>query len=412
MSEKTLDKSKCINGSYGWIVVIITMLVGFVPGSNMAKLVSIAPVISANFGFDEATLGLVIAAFYLMGIVMAFPTTGFVNKIGMKGSVAIAVVVSVIGCAMGALSGTNTVLFVVSRIFEGAAFGIMGVAGASSIGPWFTPEKRSVPLSIWSMWVAACMCVCPILFGWLIETVGLTWVDVWWGTMVYDIVVGVVFILLYRSPADFDAAAAEAESENAGKASISRALKSPMLWALALIFLFDEAAFMAINGFITTYLNTELGTSLVFATGVFSLFGFLGAICPPISGFITQRFNNHRWVLLFGLVVAVIYTALVFHIKDPMMFYPLAILAGIVGGAVPSILWQFTPNTVCDDDIPAANGFMAFTQNVGMLIGALVIGNAIQMWGWGMGSWIGMLPLYIICLIIYFAFGVHKKLKL
>lgn len=55
---------------------------------------------------------------------------------------------------------------------------------------------------------------------------------------------------------------------------------------------------------------------------------------------------------------------------------------------------------------------MAFTQNVGMLIGALVIGNAIQMWGWGMGSWIGMLPLYIICLIIFFAFGVHKKLKL
>ena len=58
MSEKTLDKSKCINGSYGWIVVIITMLVGFVPGSNMAKLVSIAPVISVNFGFDEATLAL------------------------------------------------------------------------------------------------------------------------------------------------------------------------------------------------------------------------------------------------------------------------------------------------------------------------------------------------------------------
>lgn len=29
-----------------------------------------------------------------------------------------------------------------------------------------------------------------------------------------------------------------------------------------------------------------------------------------------------------------------------------------------------------------------------------------------MGSLIGMVPLYIICLIIYFAFGVQKKLKL
>ena len=101
-----------------------------------------------------------------------------------------------------------------------------------------------------------------------------------------------------------------------------------------------------------------------------------------------------------------------FHLKDPVLFYPLSILAGIVGGCVPSILWQFTPNTVDTVDIPAANAFMAFTQNIGMTIGALIIGNAITIWGWGMGSWIGMVPLYIICLIIYFAFGCHKKLKL
>ena len=52
------------------------------------------------------------------------------------------------------------------------------------------------------------------------------------------------------------------------------------------------------------------------------------------------------------------------------------------------------------------------TAGIGMTIGALIIGNAIVMWGWSMGSLIGMVPLYIICLIIYFAFGVQKKLKL
>ena len=169
---------------------------------------------------------------------------------------------------------------------------------------------------------------------------------------------------------------------------------------------------MAINGFIVTYLSTELGATLVAANAIFSLFGFMGAITPPVSGWITQKFNNHRWVLLVGLIIAVIYTALVFHLKDPVLFYPLSILAGIVGGCVPSILWQFTPNTVDTVDIPAANAFMAFTQNIGMTIGALIIGNAITIWGWGMGSWIGMVPLYIICLVIYFAFGCHKKLKL
>ena len=412
MSETSLDKSKCIDGSYGWIVVIFTMLVGFVPGSNMAKAISLAPVVCMQFGINEATFGLIVASFYIMGMVMAFPATGMVNKLGMKVSVLIAVACGVVGSIMGATAGTNMTMFFVSRVVEGASFGIMGVVGASAIGPWFSPRKRSLPLSIWSMWVAACMCVCPILFGWLYESMGVPMEGIWWGTAAYDLIVGILFVVFYRAPLDLTQVEDEQDPTGTKKASLSRALKSPMLWALALIFLFDEAAYMAINGFIVAYLSTELGTTLVFANAIFSLFGLLGAVFPPISGWITQKWNNHRWVLLVGLIVAVIYTALVFHIKDPMMFYPLSLLAGFVGGAVPSILWQFAPNTVEDADIPAANSFMAFTQNVGMTIGALIIGNAITIWGWGMGSWIGMLPLYVICLIIYFAFGVQKKLKL
>lgn len=412
MSDQSLDKSKCIDGSYGWVVVLFTMLVGFVPGSNMAKAISLAPIVCMNFQINEATFGLIVASFYIMGFIMAFPTTGLVNKLGMKGSVAIAVGCGIIGSIMGAMAGTNLTVFVVSRVIEGASFGIMGVVGASSIGPWFSPKKRSLPLSIWSMWVAVCMCVCPILFGWLNESMGVDMAGIWWGTAVYDLVVGILFILFYRRPLDLDKVENEEDPTGTKKASISRALKSPMLWALALIFLFDEAAFMAINGFIVQYLTTQLDASLVLANAIFSLFGLMGALTPPISGWITQKWNNHRWVLLVGLFVAVIYTALVFQLKDPMLYYPLSILAGIVGGAVPSILWQFTPNTVEDADIPAANALMAFTQNIGMTIGALIIGNAIVMWGWSMGSLIGMVPLYIICLIIYFAFGVQKKLKL
>ena len=104
MSEKALDKSKCINGSYGWVIVLFTMLVGFVPGSNMAKAIALAPVVCQNFMIDNATFGLVVAAFYIMGFVMAFPTTGLVNKWGMKVSVAVAVGCGVVGSIMGAMA--------------------------------------------------------------------------------------------------------------------------------------------------------------------------------------------------------------------------------------------------------------------------------------------------------------------
>lgn len=406
------DKTRSAGSAYGWAVVVVTMLAGFVPASNMAKVTSLAPVVSQTFGFSPDVLGWVIALFYVMGIVMAFPTTAFINKLGIRGAVVIAVATGVIGGIMGALSGTNAAVFCVSRVFEGAGFGIMGVAGSSAIAPWFVPEKRSVPLGIWSMWVAAMMCICPILFGWVVDTLGMTWETVWWGCLVYDIVALILFLVVYRAPANPAMSEEEIAAANRGKAVFARAYKSKMLWGLALIFLFDEAAFMAINGFLTTYINTELGASLVFATGISSLFGLAGAIFPPISGAIAQKWNAHRWVLLFALIVGVIYTATVFTLRIPVLYYPMAILAGIVGGFVPGMLWQFTPNTVEPDDIPAANSLMAFTQNVGMLIGAVAMGGAITGLGWSMGSWVAMVPCYIVCLIIYFALGMQKKLKL
>ena len=160
---------------------------------------------------------------------------------------------------------------------------------------------------------------------------------------------------------------------------------------------------------------------ITIANDLLSRAGYAGAYPDPWGSIVMEPYRDPSerpvaWTFRDGdgsiMLPAVIYTALVFQLKDPMLYYPLSILAGIVGGAVPSILWQFTPNTVEDADIPAANAFMAFTQNIGMTIGALIIGNAIVMWGWSMGSLIGMVPLYIICLIIYFAFGVQKKLKL
>ena len=408
MAEQIKSKSS----AYGWVIVVITMLAGFTAPMNMAKVTSLAPVIMTTFGFGPDTLGWVIALFYVMGFVMAFPTTGFINKVGIKGAVAIAVAAGVIGSVMGAVFNDNLVLFMISRVFEGMGFGVMGVAGSSAIGPWFAPEKRSLPLSIWSMWVAVCMCLCPIFYGWVVDGMGMPWTAIWWGTAIYDIVALVLFFALYRTPERPYETEEEKMSKNAGKAMLSRALKSKMLWGLALIFLFDEAAFMAINGFLTTYLAEELATGLVFATAIASLFGFAGAIAPPISGAICQKFNNHRWILLFSLIVGVVYTATVFTLQDPNLYYGVAIMAGIVGGWVPGIIWQFTPNTVCTDDIPAANSFVAFTQNLGMFIGAIFMGAAISGLGWTMGSFVAMVPCYIAGLIVFFAFGLQKTMKL
>ena len=157
-------KTKSTDSSYGWVVLAVTFLAGFTAPANMAKVTALAPVVMQTFGFGPDTLGWVIALFYVLGFVMAFPTAGLINKLGIRNVVLIAIGCAAVGSVMGALT-ENVTVFMVSRFFEGAGMGVMGVAGASAIAPWFAPEKRGFPLGIWAMWVALAMCICPVLYG-------------------------------------------------------------------------------------------------------------------------------------------------------------------------------------------------------------------------------------------------------
>ncbi len=402
-------KTKSADSNYGWVILAITFLAGFTAPANMAKVTALAPVIMATFGFGPDTLGWVIATFYILGFVMAFPTAALINKIGIRNVTMIAILFAIVGSIIGVVS-TNVPVFVVSRFFEGAGMGVMGVAGASAIAPWFKPEKRGLPLGIWAMWVALAMCICPVLYGFVVDTLGMSWQAVWYGTIVFDVVVGILFFVLYREPENPQKSQEEIAASSRGKAVFSRAFKSRALWGLALIFFFDEAAFMAINGFLTTYLTEQLSVALVFATAISSASGISGAIGAPLCGAISDFLKTRKWVLFFALVIGTIYSAVVFTCQDPNLYWGIIILAGIAGGFVPSIIWQATPDTVEPDDVPAANGLVAFTQNFGMFVGAIFMGNAITSFGWAMGSYVALVPCYIVCLIIFFAVvGKHLK---
>lgn len=402
-----VTKTKSADSKYGWVILVVTFLAGFTAPANMAKVTALAPVIMQAFGFDANVLGWVIATFYILGFVMAFPTAGLINKIGIRAVTVIAIIFGIVGSIMGALS-ESVALFIVSRFFEGAGMGVMGVAGASAIAPWFKPENRGLPLGIWAMWVALAMCICPVLYGWMVDSLGMSWQSIWWAAAIFDVVVGVIFVAFYREPANPQKS--EEELAPRGKAVFKRAYKNPVLWGLALIFFFDEAAFMAVNGFLTTYLTEQLSTTLVWATAVASVSGILGAIFAPLSGWLSDLLKTRRWLLLFALIVGVAYTAIVFTCKTPSLYWGIIVLAGIAGGFVPSVIWQATPDTVEPDDVPAANCLVAFTQNLGMFVGAIFMGNAITQFGWSMGSYVALVPCYIVCVILFFAI-VLKRMK-
>lgn len=385
---------------YGWVVLLVTFLAGFTAPANMAKVTALAPVIMGAFGIDPTALGWIIASFYILGFVLAFPAAGLVNKFGIRKIVVVAIICGALGSLLGVLTSSSLVVFVISRVLEGAGMGIMGVAGASAIAPWFPAEKRGLPLGLWAMWVALAMFLCPMLYTWLVDTVGMAWQSIWWGTLIFDVAILILFLAFYRdAPAGFNGEECVTEE----KPRITAVFKNKTLWVLALIFFFDECAFMAVNGFFTTYLTDPVGANipLTLAGIIASAAAILGTIFAPIGGKISDILHTRKKVLIFGICGGIAYTCLVFNMHSAAPYIGIVILGGIAGGLVPSIIWGATPEAVDRPDlVPSANAFVAFTQNFGMFIGAMAMGTAITSLGWTAASFVVLVPCYVICLIL------------
>jgi MFS family permease len=133
--------------AYAWVVVFVTYLAGFTAPANMAKMTALAPVIMGAFEIQPDILGYIIAIFNILGVILAFPAVGVINKFGIRVTVTISIITAIVGSIMGATTN-DLVIFMISRFFEGAGMGIMGVAGATAIIPWFPKDQRGLPLGI------------------------------------------------------------------------------------------------------------------------------------------------------------------------------------------------------------------------------------------------------------------------
>jgi MFS family permease len=405
--------AKATSQGYGWVVLAVTFVAGFTAPANMAKAPAIAPTLMGYFNIGPSQFGLLVSVFFLLGFLLAFPTAAIIRKLGLRVAISAAVICGALGSIIGAITPDFT-LFVIGRLLEGAGMGIMGVAGASAITPWFPKASRGLPLGIWAIWVAAGMVVCPMIYGWIADPngLGMDFHAIWWVTFVFDIIALVLFNLFYRAPdTPYDDSDLEGTKFEAGvQHKITDIFKSKALIALGLIFLFDEMAFMTINGFFVDYQTVTFGYDQIHANVYVTAFAVSGAIFAPLAGKLSDFFKTRKWVLLVGLIAGTFYTAIVFTNQIEWAYWPLTIIAGMTGGMVPSIIWIATPETVPGDLVPSANALVATTQNFGMFVGPLLMGVAIEALNYGTATLLCLVPLYFVCLIVWIV-GLRKTLK-
>lgn len=401
----TENTAKTGNMGRAWAVVLVVFLAGFCMPANMGKTMWIAPLVMESFGFGPDILGWVNGVFYVLGAVIAFPAASFIRRLGIRWSVTIALCCGIVGNLIGAFAH-DVPMLMVSRIIEGAGFGLMGVIGVAAITPWFPAERRGLPLGVWAMWVAAANAITPMFDTAIAQSTG-SYVNVWWFFLVFDIIVLALFLLVYREPSDpyID----EAEKAGETKFSYKDIFSNKTVWVLAALFFLEEGAFIASQGFLSTYVTSNLDAPLMVGTGLVSAGAIWGACFAPIAGKISDTIGSRRKVLIFCMIAAVIFGLGVFTVTDLRVYVILIILNGFVGGGVSSMLWASCTETVPSHLVSGATAALACSQSVGMFLGSMFVGNVIAAIGFT-GTSIALGVIFVIGLLIAL-FGLKGKLR-
>ena len=401
------EESAVKKGNMGraWPVVLVVFLAGFCMPANMGETMWVAPLVMQGLGFGPGILGWVNGVFYILGAVIAFPAASFIRRLGIRWSVVIALACGIVGNLMGAMASSVAVLMV-SRIIQGAGFGLMGVIGVAAITPWFPAECRGLPLGVWAMWVAAANAITPMFDTAIAEQTG-SYVNVWWFFLIFDIVVLVLFLLVYCEPSDpfID----EAEKNGEVEFSYKELFGNKVVWILGALFFLEKGAFIASQGFLSTYITANLDAPLMLGTGLVSAGAIWGACFAPIAGKISDAIKSRRKILIFCMICAVLFGLGVFTVTDLKLYIVIIVLNGFVGGGISSMLWASCTETVPSHLVSGATATLACMQSVGMFLGSMFVGNVIAAIGYAMTS-VCIAAIFFVGLLIA-VFGLKGKLR-
>lgn len=405
--EEVSSSAKKGNMGRAWAIVAVIFLAGFCMPANMGKTMWLAPLVMQSYGFAEGVLGWLNGVFYILGAVVAFPAASFVRKIGIRNTVVIALCCGIVGNIVGILSGSSVAVLMISRIIEGAGFGLMGVVGVTAIFPWFPPERRGLPLGIWAAWVAIANTVTPIIDSAIATATG-DFMSVWWFMAGLDVVVLVLFLAVYRTPSDpyID----EADKEGEAKFSYKELFSNKLVWILAIAFFLEEGAFIASQGFFSAYVSTQLNAPIMVVSALLTVAGLWGAIFAPIAGKLSDMIHSRYKILVFCMVCGLIYAITIFWVQNLWLYIPVIFFVGITGGGIASLLWASSTEVVPSHLVSGATAALACFQSVGMFIGSMCMGMVVQAVGYTLAAWYVLVPCFLVGLIVV-AVGLRGKLK-
>lgn len=142
-----------------------------------------------------------------------------------------------------------------------------------------------------------------------------------------------------------------------------------------------EATFAGMRTFVVLYITQGLGQPLWVSSAVLAAVAVGYLIAALVSGRLADEFGLGRVILGASLVYGLGMLGATFATHWHNWYYPLVLFVSIGGGAVMTLSWGLLFKLMPVSGRGSSAGLAVMTKGVGLLIGPLVVGGAIDIAG-------------------------------
>lgn len=389
--------------AYRWFLLYLVYFIAALTSFAMFKAPPVFPELIAHVGFTEATVGWTTSMFAIIGIVLAFPAGTVVNQMGFKYSLILTLATILVGSALG-MFATAVPLMLISRVFEGAGMGLISVVGPAAISQIMPPRKQGFAQGLYATWFPFGTVIGLNLSPYLAGMYG--WTAAWKVSLVASIVLAVVVYFMFNIPpqvhdeADKPVALPTSRSlRNTPLTATQKTKWAPIVLGSVTLFLWNISYCGAIASFFPTFLQEVHGYDPQAAGFLSGLTPLLVLACGPLAGFISDKFNTQKGLMVFANALSIVLLYCAFSSNMTLVWIYILVFP-LAAGAMPAGLYAIVPKTTQDPKaISLSMSIIAVFMNLGIVLGSVMFGPLQLFLGWQDAALFGLVPIAVLATI-------------
>lgn len=377
-----------VSGARAWTVVVAT---GILAAMHVWKLPSALEFIRVDLGIGLVASGALVGVVQMAGGLGGLAASVVAERIGAKHTLVVGLLFAGIASGVGGLA-PNTGWLMTTRAIEGIGFILITVAAPATVRRLAPPDKVNSAMGWWSAFQGAALFLGVGISAVLLNATDITW-NIWWFIMAAA-TLGFIPVVVLRVPTDAPTVVNMARIQRL----IVTSVKTPLPWALGLIFSSYTLQWGAILSFLPTIFgeaDLATGVDVAIVVGVATaIVGGLNGVANIVTGSLIERGVAPRSLIISGLVTMAVTSTLVFapnwstvpaHVIWPLLA---AAIFSFAGASVPTTVTRQAVDIAPPGGSAAAViGLMTQMFNLANFLGPIILSAIATAAGTWQMSW-------------------------